>query len=633
VSPTYDGADDTLIGVLNLSSQKIASIPLHGPNIIFGFDGDGVCATFIQPHDAACPFGPTGYEGPGVSFSNISADKTSGTVNFSPPIAANGGTAYFGLELAIQTQCPAINPPQPLKQTDPTWKDTTLGPPATSTTTIGNFGCFLTDLAMEINYYAQRQNKTFRTDPLKLNKFLIDNGGFTSDASPLIPFAKLPLIATYAKNNGVTMFYGGLIDHRDDFTLDQFLCHGFPPMLYVGNPHWVFATGQATHNGNLTFSDIDPDDWPNGDTLDNAAWNNTYGGMVLFSDLVGPLQGLYVTAHSPVELLLTAPDGSQTGFNPLTNTIVHLIPSSAYLINQLIDDETHGPPLTPELKELAVFGPSGGQYTLQVISTGNGPYTIDITAYDNAGTQQVQSFTGTAATGVTSQFKIGYSSTPGVALTVVPVDTIPPTTVASLNPLPNTNGWNRSDVTVTLTATDEPGGSGVKQISFAGNGAQIVPQQTIPGNTASVVISSEGITTLTYSATDNAGNVEKQKMVVVRLDKTAPVILGLPKSNCTLWPPNHKFVQVADVTASDALSGLLPNTFVLTGTSSEPADPTNPDITIASDASGGFTVQLRAERLGSGIGRTYTLTAAATDLAGNTTSNTATCMVPHDQGQ
>ena len=35
---------------------------------------------------AGCPFGATGYEGPGVSFSNIAADSTSGTVNFSPAI-------------------------------------------------------------------------------------------------------------------------------------------------------------------------------------------------------------------------------------------------------------------------------------------------------------------------------------------------------------------------------------------------------------------------------------------------------------------------------------------------------------------------------------------------------------------
>jgi hypothetical protein len=33
-----------------------------------------------------------------VSFSGINAGLTSGTVNFAPAIAANGGTAWFSLE-------------------------------------------------------------------------------------------------------------------------------------------------------------------------------------------------------------------------------------------------------------------------------------------------------------------------------------------------------------------------------------------------------------------------------------------------------------------------------------------------------------------------------------------------------
>ena len=36
--------------------------------------------------------------------------------------------------------------------------------------------------------------------------------------------------------------------------------------------------------------------------------------------------------------------------------------------------------------------------------------------------------------------------------------------------------------------------------------------------------------------------------------------------------------------------------------------------------------------LGNGPGRVYTLSATATDLAGNATTAVATCTVPHDQG-
>ena len=104
-SPTYDGNDDTLVGVLNLSPKPVTSIPLTSQTDIFGFDGDGICSSSISPNPPGCPYGPTGYEGPGVSYGSINASQTSGTVNFSPAIAANGGSTYFGLEEAIPTQC------------------------------------------------------------------------------------------------------------------------------------------------------------------------------------------------------------------------------------------------------------------------------------------------------------------------------------------------------------------------------------------------------------------------------------------------------------------------------------------------------------------------------------------------
>jgi hypothetical protein len=154
-------------------------------------------------------------------------------------------------------------------------------------------------------------------------------------------------------------------------------------------------------------------------------------------------------------------------------------------------------------------------------------------------------------------------------------DNTPPTTTATPSPGPNTNGWNNTNVTVTLNATDNPGGSGVKQIQFALGGAQNTGWQTVVGNAAAVTISAEGTTVLSYYATDNAGNQETAKTLTVRIDKTPPVISGLPALGWTSWPPNQKLIQVATVTAADALSGLASGSFHVTGTSNEPNnDPT-----------------------------------------------------------
>lgn len=150
-----------------------------------------------------------------------------------------------------------------------------------------------------------------------------------------------------------------------------------------------------------------------------------------------------------------------------------------------------------------------------------------------------------------------------------------------------------------------------------------------------VVVAQNGLLTL-VSDTDSyvlTFNVSTGTFTSVIVDKTPPVISGLPVQGCVLWPPNHKFVQVADVTASDPLPVLAPGSLNVTGASNEPSNPTDPDIVITQDGSGGFTVRLRADRLGSGRGRVYTLTATASDLLGNTATATASCTVPHDQGK
>jgi cysteine-rich repeat protein len=96
----FDGFDDTLIGVQNTSSSPICSISLSSSTLgIFGLEDDGICAS--TPRPAACPFGPTGYEGPGVSFNKI--DNFHGTVNFTPCVSP-GGSAFFGLDEAISLQ-------------------------------------------------------------------------------------------------------------------------------------------------------------------------------------------------------------------------------------------------------------------------------------------------------------------------------------------------------------------------------------------------------------------------------------------------------------------------------------------------------------------------------------------------
>jgi hypothetical protein len=238
--------------------------------------------------------------------------------------------------------------------------------------------------------------------------------------------------------------------------------------------------------------------------------------------------------------------------------------------------------------------------------------SLDTTVTDASG---AWSFTTALDEGIhtmtaTATDALGQVSDPSAPL-VVTIDTTEPSLTASLTPAPNANGWNNTDVTVSFACTDTL--SGVA-------GSPPTP----------VIVSTEGTHTVTGSCEDVAGNTA-EGMIVVNLDKTPPLIVGLPVFGCTLWPPNHRLVLVGMVNPSDGLAGIA--TESLTAVSNEPEDGkgdghTAPDIVIKDG-----NVKVRAERSGHGDGRVYTIRASATDLAGNTTTATATCEVPHDRGK
>ena len=119
--------------------------------------------------------------------------------------------------------------------------------------------------------------------------------------------------------------------------------------------------------------------------------------------------------------------------------------------------------------------------------------------------------------------------------------------------------------------------------------------------------------------------------VVVGLCEATPPVVDVSVTPDELWPPNHNY---RDVQATVSVTDADPNASVtlLSVTSNEPdsvnkGDKPN-DIVIVDD----YNFQLRAERLGSGDGRVYTITYEVTDACGNSTTASATVTVPHDQG-
>ena len=103
---TYDGSDDTLIGIVNNSSNPLSSINLSSSTDIFGFDGDGI-DTYGAPGNSS---DTSGYGGPDTFFTNVNGFASAGTVDFVTALAANGGSTYFSLEEALTPTQVVVGP-------------------------------------------------------------------------------------------------------------------------------------------------------------------------------------------------------------------------------------------------------------------------------------------------------------------------------------------------------------------------------------------------------------------------------------------------------------------------------------------------------------------------------------------
>ena len=297
------------------------------------------------------------------------------------------------------------------------------------------------------------------------------------------------------------------------------------------------------------------------------------------------------------------------------------------------------------------------------VSVAGDPQSLAVADFDGNGQPDVVSANLTAG---------------NVAVLLNSTDIVPPVTTAALAPSPNSSGWNNTNVTLTLDATDNSGGSGVKQVTYQ-VGAQ--SQVVVPGGSKTLLFNTEGVYPLTFFAADNAGNVEATQSLLVRIDKTAPTIASsqTPPANGAGW--NNSDVTVT-FSCADALSGVAtcasPTTVstdganqVITGAAVDRAgnsatvsravnlDETPPVLTMPALASSyvynasltltfGRTDALSGVALSQATfnglpvvsGATLTLnhpgtntfTLTATDVAGNTSTRTATFSVLYDFG-
>lgn len=146
-------------------------------------------------------------------------------------------------------------------------------------------------------------------------------------------------------------------------------------------------------------------------------------------------------------------------------------------------------------------------------------------AFTGAGTYYTLSVTPTAQGAVTAQVIGAAASDVGSNYSVqsniasVVYDTVAPTTSISLAGTLGLNGWYKEAVTVTLSGMDATSGVGQTQYSLGGTTWQTY--------TGAFVVSAQGLSSLQYYSTDNAGNVGATGSKSFKIDSIAPTVTGL----------------------------------------------------------------------------------------------------------
>ena len=297
-------------------------------------------------------------------------------------------------------------------------------------TTIGQCGCALTSITMLLNYHgAIKDQNGSPINPETLNNF------FKLDESP-----------TTCKANGISVSgrkskgysCGGVIwTAADEYSKKAFDAFGTQKIRFVGkfsghnpdlyrqeidennpiiaqviypDPHWLIINGYVDN----TFWINDPGF--DRDRLDHPQLQNQTLAYVRYEKAASDFSGLLIATSNPDQILVTDPDGNQTGFNPENSTNIFDIPGSSYFFDQAIaDDSGVSPPPHPETGNniLYINLPQEGDYDVKHIPGSDGSYGFAVYAYDRDANLILNGFEGEAPTGQENSYKFEYSPEPG----------------------------------------------------------------------------------------------------------------------------------------------------------------------------------------------------------------------------
>src|SRR5688572_3630546 len=350
-------------------------------------------------------------------------------------------------------------------------------------------------------------------------------------------------------------------------------------------------------------------------TPDQGFWNNTpvdlsfttfdAGTGVQSSNPESPLHFAAEGIGQTQQVTVTDNAGNTATFtSPEVNIDLTPPTTIAILPGVSQNDEWFGSPVTVTLNASdnlsGVWGSfyilDGGlaqNYTGPFTITGDGTHTIEYWSEDVAGNADTHK------------------------TRIVRIDSTPPVTQASVSGTAGMNGWSRSAVQISLSATDNF--SGVLGSFYRINGGV---GETYSGP---FVVSSLGQHTIEYWSIDNLSNREATHLLVVNIDTVAPVVTAAANPTTAGKSPRPVTVTISG-NATDALSGVSSASFNVI----DEYGVTQPSGSVTLQANGNysFTLTLPASKNGSDKdGHLYTIVVRAFDQAENAGTATATLRI------
>lgn len=200
----------------------------------------------------------------------------------------------------------------------------------------------------------------------------------------------------------------------------------------------------------------------------------------------------------------------------------------------------------------------------------------------------------------------------------------PPLANAGADQIVEATSSTATSVTLNGTASSDPEGEALSH-SWSGDfgtatGAS--PEVSLP----------LGSHTITLTVTDPNGASATDSVLVVVRDTTAPTFTSLTASPDSLWPPNHKMIALTLTGQATDACDSAPVFQILAVSSNEPTEGLGDgDTPVDWEVTGAMTLNVRAERSGSGSGRVYTITVRCVDASGNESLKSVSVTVPKSQ--